>query len=163
MVMVVGWWGLHGSRMTVLCVQCLDLGRSPLHLLAQRRRGVRRGPSRSRWGDRRGVRWPRWYKGTWWFGALGAKQGAQEGAAVVVAAHPRAAPRSCSLYTAGDSPNSCPSSGVLLPRPTPHPRSGAQDGAMRPEVFCSIAARDYTWYLIALMRLWAANDGALGG
>lgn len=35
MVMVVRWWGLHGARVTVLCVQCLDLGRPPVHL-AQR-------------------------------------------------------------------------------------------------------------------------------
>jgi len=51
---------------------------------------------------------------------------------------------------------------MLLPRPTPHPCPGAQDGAVRPEVFCSITARKYTWHRIALMRLWAANDGALG-
>lgn len=35
MVMVVRWRGLHGGRVTVLCVQCLDLGRPPLQL-AQR-------------------------------------------------------------------------------------------------------------------------------
>lgn len=32
---------------------------------------------------------------------------------------------------------------------------------MRPEVFCSIATRKHTWQWIALVRLWAANDGAL--
>lgn len=32
MVMVVRWWRLHGARVTELCVQCLDLGRPPIHL-----------------------------------------------------------------------------------------------------------------------------------
>lgn len=92
--------------MTVLSVQRLDLGRTPVHLTEQCR-GERRGPSRSRWGDRRGEGWPRWYKGPRRFGALAAEEGTQEGAAGVGvgAAPPRAVPRSWSLDTAGDSPN----------------------------------------------------------
>lgn len=35
MVMVVRWWRLHGGHVTVLCVQRLDLGGSPVQL-AQR-------------------------------------------------------------------------------------------------------------------------------
>lgn len=35
MVMVVRWWRLHGGRMTVLSVQCLDLGGTPVHLAEQ--------------------------------------------------------------------------------------------------------------------------------
>lgn len=35
MVMVVRWWRLHGGRMTVLSVQRLDLGRTPVHLTEQ--------------------------------------------------------------------------------------------------------------------------------
>lgn len=126
---------------------------------------MRRGPSRSRWGDRRGEGWPRWNKGPRWFGAFAAEEGTQEGAAGVGvgAAPPRAVPRSWSLDTAGDSPNCGPSSGVLLPRPTPHPRSGAQDGAVRPEVFCSVAAGHHAGHCVALVRLWAANDGSLRG
>ena len=164
--MIVRWGGLHATQVTVLSVQRLDLGRAPPVHLAQRGRGVRRGPSRSRRGDRSGVGWPRWNEGPRWFGTFAAEERSQEGAAVVVAAAaddspPRTAPpRSCSLYTAGDSPpNSCPSSGVLLPRPTPHPRSGAQDRAVRPEVFCGVAAGQ----LVALVRHRAANDGTLEG
>lgn len=164
MVMVVRRRRLHAAGVTVLCVQRLDLGRPPLHL-AQRCRGVRRGPSRSQWGHRCGVGWPRWNKGPWRFDAFAAKQGTQEGAAaaaVVAAADPpRSAPCSCSLDTAGDSPNSCPSSGMLLPRPTPHPHSGAQDGAVRPEVFCYVAAGDDARHRVPLVRLRAVNDGAL--
>lgn len=32
MVMVIRWWRLHGARVTVLRMQRLNLGRSPVHL-----------------------------------------------------------------------------------------------------------------------------------
>lgn len=49
----------------------------------------------------------------------------------------------------------------MLPRPTPHPHSGAQDGAVRPVVFCPIASWENSGYWVTLVRPWTANDGTL--
>lgn len=148
------------GSVAVLGVQGLDLGRPPALCRAQRRRGQRWWPSCSRWGHRGGVGWPRGDNRTRCFGSLAPKQGAQEGSSVVAVAPGPHSSRS-SLGAAGDWPSASHYRCVLLPRPTPHPHSGAQDGALRPEVFCSIASREHSGYWVTLVRPRTANDGTL--
>ncbi len=148
------------GSMAVLGVQGLDLGRPPSLSRAQRGRGQRWWPSCSRWGHRGGVGWPRGDNRTRRFGSFAPKQGAQEGSGVVAVAPSPHSSRS-SLCAAGGWPSASHRRCVLLPRPTPHPHSGAQDGAVRPEVFCSIASREHSGYWVMLVRPRTANDGTL--
>lgn len=102
--------------------------------------------------------WPGGNKGSRGFGAFAPKQGAQEGTGI---APSRTAPwPPTSIVDARDPPYIAYGI-VKLPRPTPHPYSGAQDGAVRPVIFCSIASREHSGYWITLVRPWTANDGTL--
>ena len=95
------------------------------------------------------------------FGSTIAKQAPQEGTATPSAA-PTRAPAAATAGEGAPVGHRPPCGVVKLPRPTPHPRSGAQDGAVRPVIFCSVAARDHSWHRVALVRPRAANYGALG-
>lgn len=148
------------GSVAVLGVQGLDLGRSPALRRAQRGRGQRWRPSCSRRGHRGGVRWPRGDNRARRFGSLAPKQGTQERTGVVAVAPSPHSTRS-SLGAAGDWPSASHCRCVLLPRPTPHPHSGAQDGAVRPVIFCSIASREHSGYWVTLVRPRTANDGTL--
>lgn len=167
MVVVVRGWRLPNDTVAgsvaVLGVQGLDLGRSPSLSRAQGGRGKRRRSSCSRRGHRGGVRWPRGDDRARGFGSFAPKQGTQEGTcvAVAVAAAPSARSSRSSLAAAGDWPSASRRRCVLLPRPTPHPHSGAQDGAVRPVVFCSITSREHSGYWVTLVRPRTANDGTL--
>lgn len=147
------------GSVAVLGVQGLDLGRSTVRR-AQRGRGQRRWASGSRRGHRGGVRWPRRDNRTRGFGSLAPKQGAQERTGVVAVVPSPHSSRS-SLCAVGDWPSASHCRCVLLPRPTPHPHSGAQDGAVRPVVFCPIASWENSGYWVTLVRPWTANDGTL--
>ena len=92
------------------------------------------------------------------FGSTIAKQAPQEGTATPSAA-PTRAPAAATAGEGAPVGHRPPCGVVKLPRPTPHPRSGAQDGAMRPVVFKAIG--DPSHHEGALLGSRAANDGAL--
>lgn len=102
--------------------------------------------------------WPGGSKGSRGFGALAPKQGAQEGTGI---APSRTAPRPPTSIVDARDPPSIAYGVVKLPRPTPHPYSGAQDGAVRPVVFQPVAAGNSAPHGHTLMRLRTVNDGSL--
>ena len=92
------------------------------------------------------------------FGSTIAKQAPQEGTATPCAA-PTRAPAAATAGEGAPMGHRPPCGVVKLPRPTPHPRSGAQDGAVRPVVFKAVG--DAPHHEGALLGSRAANDGPL--